>query len=319
MKQRIIGCALALALPVAAAHASCGSAFCTVNTAWDVQGAWTESGTRLDLRYEYIDQDQPRAGSDKVSVGQIPRHHDEARTVNRNWIGTLDHSFSREWGATVVLPFVDREHTHIHNHQGAQLVESWDFRELGDVRVLGRWQRASEKQGEARLDFTGVQLGLKLPTGKHDVVNSAGAAAERTLQPGTGTTDLLLGASYGRQLPQRSMSWFVQALYQQPLDMSDEFRPGKRLNLDVGSRWELSDKAGVMLQLNTLFKGRDSGLEAEPEDSGGKFVFLSPGFSYAFGKNLQAYAFVQLPLYQYVNGVQLTADRAYVVGVSGRF
>jgi hypothetical protein len=36
-------------------------------------------------------------------------------------------------------------------------------------------------------------------------------------------------------------------------------------------------------------------------------------------RNLQLYGFVQLPLYQYVNGVQLTADWAAVVGISSRF
>jgi hypothetical protein len=74
-----------------------------------------------------------------------------------------------------------------------------------------------------------------------------------------------------------------------------------------------------MIQLNALYKDRDEGSEAEPEDSGGKFLFASPGLSYVIARNLQLYGFVQLPLYQYVNGVQLTADWAAVVGISSRF
>ena len=70
-------------LPVAAS-ASCGSAFCTINTSWDAHGAWLEPGARLDLRYESIRQDQPRSGKTDVGVGQVPRHHDEVLTVNRN-------------------------------------------------------------------------------------------------------------------------------------------------------------------------------------------------------------------------------------------
>jgi len=34
---------------------------------------------------------------------------------------------------------------------------------------------------------------------------------------------------------------------------------------------------------------------------------------------MQLYGFVQLPLYQYVNGVQLTADWAVAAGISARF
>lgn len=43
------------------AHASCGSAFCNVNTNWSLQGVWTQAGAHVDLRFEYIDQDQPMA------------------------------------------------------------------------------------------------------------------------------------------------------------------------------------------------------------------------------------------------------------------
>ncbi len=314
--------ALALVLPVGASHASCGSAFCSVNTSWDVQSASTEPGVRLDLRYEYINQDQLRSGKDKVSPGQIAREHEELRTVNRNWIGSFDCVFNHEWGMTAIVPFVDRRHDHVFNDPdtGTQTPESWKFTDPGDVRLLGRWQTGTQHTADAvRHDHWGVQFGLKLPTGKRDVADSSGERAERTLQPGTGTTDALLGAYYGSSLPQSSLSWFAQAHWQQALNTREDYKPGSRVNVDLGMRYQASDRLGLMLQLNTLFRGRDSGAQAEAEDSGGRSVFLSPGIGYTVAKDLQVYAFVQLPLYQYVNGVQLTADRAFVAGISSRF
>jgi hypothetical protein len=68
-----------------------------------------------------------------------------------------------------------------------------------------------------------------------------------------------------------------------------------------------------------VVRDRDDGDEAEPEDSGGEFVYVSPGLSVALGSSAQAYLFLQLPLYQHVNGVQLTADWAFASGVSLRF
>jgi len=68
-----------------------------------------------------------------------------------------------------------------------------------------------------------------------------------------------------------------------------------------------------------VFRGRDSGAEAEPEDSGGDFAFIGPGLSYSLGRDTQLYGFVQVPLYQYVNGVQLTADWSLVAGLATRF
>jgi hypothetical protein len=110
-------------LPLSAS-AGCGSAVCSINTNWDAQGAWTEPGVRFDLRYEFIDQDQPMSGDSEVGVGEIPHHHDEVRTINRNWIATLDYAFSQRFGVTVSLPVVDRSHEHIHNHMGAQIRRS---------------------------------------------------------------------------------------------------------------------------------------------------------------------------------------------------
>ena len=309
-----------LALAPLTAAASCGSAFCTINTSWDAHGAWLEPGARFDLRYESIRQDQPRTGTRNLAVGEVPRHHDEVLTVNRNLMGTLDYTFNQDWGVNLLLPIVDRHHDHIHNHGGEQIPESWDFRELGDVRVMARRRlSATENKDAPSVATSGINFGLKLPTGKTDIRNSDGDLAERTLQPGSGTTDAVLGAYYSTHLPTRSLSWFVQGLAQFPLNSHDEYRPGSRLGVDTGARYDVGDKLGLMLQLNALFKARDRGEQAEPDDTGGKFLFLSPGVSYAFTRQLQTYAFVQLPLYQNVNGVQLVARHAFVIGASMRF
>jgi hypothetical protein len=53
--------------------------------------------------------------------------------------------------------------------------------------------------------------------------------------------------------------------------------------------------------------------------SGGKYLYFSPGLSYDLSHAWQLYAYLQLPLYQYVNGVQLTADWAALAGVAWRF
>jgi hypothetical protein len=75
----------------------------------------------------------------------------------------------------------------------------------------------------------------------------------------------------------------------------------------------------LMAQLNYQVKQRDSGDEAEPEDSGSKALFFSPGVSAAFGRDTQVYAFVNHRLHQNVNGLQLTGENGFVAGVSTRF
>lgn len=313
--------AFAVAASAAAPHAaaSCGAAFCLVNTDWSSQGSFTDPGLHLDLHYEAIDLDQPRHGADAVGVGEIPRHHDEVETRNRNWVGVLDWNFAPKWGVSLSLPYVDRSHRHIHNHHGERLPETWDFRELGDARVQARFVDGAVSEDASRMRAWGFTAGVKLPTGKHDVKNGDGEEAERTLQPGTGTTDALLGVFWHGAAPLTPWSWFSRASVVLPMNSRAGFRPGQQLQLDAGVRYALGTSAAAMLQANAVFKGRDRGASAEPDDSGQRQLFASPGFSWNATRDTQVYAFVQLPLHQAVNGVQLTADWSALAGVSFRF
>ena len=203
---------------------------------------------------------------------------------------------------------------------GQQLPERWDFSSLGDARVLGRYRLSStESQESHEIGSAGLTFGLKLPTGRTNVRNADGELAERTLQPDTGTKDALLGAYLFRALPMKDLSWFAQAQVQLPMTARDGYKPGQRLTMDAGLRYDLTGQVSLLLQANLLLRGRDSGINAEPEDSGGHSLFISPGVSIAVNRDVRVYGFLQAPLYQYVNGVQLTADKAVVVGISARF
>ncbi len=170
-----------------------------------------------------------------------------------------------------------------------------------------------------RAGFAGATFGLTLPTGKTDVANGEGEVAERSLQPGTGTTQLALSAYYREALPMHNSSWYAQVATLLPLNYHDNYKPGAQVGFDLGYRYDVSDSLGLNLQLNYLYKNRDKGAEAEPDDSGGQTVAIAPGFTYAFTPAVQIYAFVQLPIYRYVNGVQLTANWAGTIGISAQF
>lgn len=306
-----------LLLAAPAAHGSCGSAFCLVNTEWAAQGLGMEPGLSLDLRHEWIDLDQPRAGAGRVSVGEIPRHHDEVRTRNRNLVASLDWAASPSWAVSLSLPYVDREHEHIHNHRGEKLVERWSFRGMGDARVLARGVLANA-EADGTLRSSGVSFGVKLPTGRHDVANGEGALAERTLQPGTGTTDAVVGA-WTHSASATGWSWFARAEARAAVNERAGYRPGPSLQVDGGVRRSLGADVAFMLQGNGIVKGQDRGDEAEPEDSGQRALFVSPGLSWRPARGWSVYAFVQVPVWQWVRGVQLTAKRSAVLGTTLAF
>lgn len=300
------------------AVASCGAAYCSVNTDLAAEATGIAAGATFDLRYEAIDQTQPRAGSSKVAVGQVPSHHDEISTRNRNLVATYSRTFASGWGLSVMAPLSDREHAHVHNHRGRQFLDEWSFTKIGDMRVLARYQTAMAGSDDAPRTI-GLVAGLKLPTGRIDVANAQGAVAERTLQPGTGTTDLVVGAFVHRSLPQQGASWFAQGQLQHALKERDGFRPGAQFAADIGYARAFSDRLSGIVQVNAVVKRRDRGAEAEPASSGSRSLFLSPGLSYQVTDSLRAYGFYQHPLHQNVHGVQLTPGRAIVVGMSARF
>jgi hypothetical protein len=299
----------ALSTPAAA---SCGSAFCTIATTYDALGIRVEPGFRLDVRGDYVDQNILRSGTNKVGPQGIPDTHDEVGTINRNLVATLDYSWSPNWGVSVLVPYVSRSHDHVFNDpvEGPE-PESWSFNGFGDVKVIGRYQ-INNASGSA----FGVRLGLTLPTGSFNEVNAEGERAERTLAPGTGTTQLIAGLYGNGWFGTSSLGYFASATVQTPLNNREDFRPGTQFAANAGLSYPVATNVALLLQVNALVKWRDSGLQAEPEDSGSRQVFVSPGINITVVRNLFLYGFVQLPIYQSVNGTQLTADWAAVAGIS---
>jgi len=307
-------CAVVLAVFSNAVAASCGAAFCAINTGAEAHGEWAQAGTRVDVRFEFIRLDQLRSGSSKVGASGAADTHDEVATLNRNLVLTLDHSLDEHWGVAIQLPYLGRHHDHLFNDpvDGA-VSESWHMTGLGDTRVTVRFQPAAGVSEVVR----GIKFGIKLPTGSTRRNNAEGERAERTLQLGSGSTDLILGA-YARG-ESSSSAWFAAANLQRVLQASQDFRPGGQLALDAGISASLWHAMSAQLQLNALLRGRDSGMQAEPAHSGSRSLFLSPGLSVMINRQAAMYGFVQIPLHQQMNGTQLTSRWAAVVGYSQTF
>lgn len=268
-----------------------------------------------DLRYEYIKQDELRQGRHKISAAEDTGDDTELKTTNQNLVTSLDYTFDHHWGIAASLPMVKREHSHIADPGDNPNYQSWDFSRAGDARLLGRYQFDKTSSGHGY----GLQFGLKLPTGSHDVANRDGLVAERALQPGSGSTDLILGGYYAHRPQHRDLGWFAQVLYQRAVSTQDQFRPGDQWALTGGVNYPISDRFTLLFQMNGLVKARDSGANAEPDLSGGRYLYASPGASFALTHDTQVYGFAQLPVLRDVNGIQLVAKQSFVAGVSLRF
>jgi hypothetical protein len=63
----------------------------------------------------------------------------------------------------------------------------------------------------------------------------------------------------------------------------------------------------------------DTGADADTVSTGGTLVYLSPGISVPVSQQVSLYGFVQLPVYQKVNGVQLAPRYTATLGLRYSF
>jgi hypothetical protein len=294
--------------------ASCGSAFCTLMTDRYAQGAGEPHvGWSANLRVERVVQDRLRSGTKNIDASQVTGEEAiERHTKNLNVVTTVWYGVNDDWSLSVRLPVVKRDHRHdpIDETTGLALAaEQWRFTELGDVQILGRREMAAT-DGAMSLAVFG---GLKLPTGSISVTNGDGSRAERALQPGTGSTDIVLGVA-GRRMLGLTDALIAQASVSTALNSREQFRPGTRLEISAGWSHAYSPQWGSVLQINLRQRAHDRGANAEPDNSGSTAIDLSPGLTFAASKGSTLYAYLQLPLVQRVRGIQLVPRHSLAAG-----
>lgn len=307
---------LAIMLTPALANA-CSTCGCSLNSDWSSQGYATSTGLHLSVREDYFDQSQLMHGTDTVSAASFRYPTDEEvqrKTINHTTLLGADYNFSRYWGISAQLPYTDRHHQTI--AAGDTDISTSDARGIGDLRVLARYQGFSDDAG------LGLQFGVKLPTGRFTQNFAAGPQVgtplDRGLQLGTGTTDALIGVYKFGNLSD-SVAYFSQAMAQLALDARDGFRPGNSLNIDLGIRYLDAGRFTPQLQLNIHSEQRESGGQSDRPNSGATLAYLSPGISMKITSRLNAFAFVQLPVWRRVNGLQLEPRRLWSLGAQYRF
>lgn len=311
---RPIGVVLAVASAIAAPRTfACSACGCTLSSDWASQGLAATGGWRADIRFDYFDQNQLRSGTDSVPRDSVPIPNEQEiqqYTINRNYGLNLDYSPNRNWGVDILLPWYDRAHATI--AAGDSEISTSHDTGIGDLRVVGRYLGLGEQRS------TGIEFGLKLPSGRFTSDFSTGPQQgerlDRGLQLGTGTTDLLLGA-YNFGALAANWDYFAHALLSQPLNSREHFRPGTGINLNVGVRYTGSATIVPQLQVNARIEKRESGANADVDNSGASLLYLSPGVTWDISRRFSAYVFAQVPLYQRVNGLQIEATHTASVGM----
>lgn len=290
---------------------ACASCGCTLSSD-AAMGYSADAGWRLNVEYDYIHQDQLRSGTRSIST--VPDGYElERETLNRYVTTGLSYSPNSAWNINLQVPYVIRTHSTYGELEDSTepLPELSSSRSssLGDVKLIGSYQ------GLLPTHNLGLQLGVKLPTGHYGTAvefnggPNAGTPLDASLQPGTGSTDIIVGAYYYQAISQ-DFDFFANAQFQSALrhhmdQPGNDYRPGNSTTVSFGLRYESNPRVVPQLQVNLLRKSRDQGALADIESTAGNVVYVSPGITGRVTSHLHVFGFVQVPVYSNLYGYQL--------------
>jgi hypothetical protein len=305
--------ALALAAPSGALACACGCGVFNVGSGTFLP-SMAPSGFTAWINYNYMTQNQNWEGSSSAPAAD--NHDKEIRTHFITLGG--EYSFHRDWTLTANLPIYDRFFTSTDDGTVAGPAGSLYS---AHVFALGDLQVSATYSGFGSDHRTGLSLGLKLPTGlyRSPLGPLGGAQFDRDTLPGTGSTDLLLGGYHVGALDKaEKLNWFVQARYDVAFATRDQYRPGNELDAAFGLSYDLgevgpfTDVAPFVQGVNS-FRGHDTGVNADPPNSGYERVLVGPGVSMRV-KRVTFTANVEIPVYQHTNAAPSVA----VEGTAGQ-
>jgi len=333
----VLAAVVLFALPPSAwACATCG---CTLSSDAAL-GYSATSGWRLNAEYDYIDQDELRGGTRTATPERVVNQPSnpalgggeiEHNTTNRYLTLGLTYSPNADWHLDLRVPYVDRDHStygqqqqpYTQSESAPDQLSNAHVAGLGDIKLIASYQ------GFLPTHNLGVQLGLKLPTGSYGTqVNfyngpGAGTPLDTSLQAGTGSTDVIIGAYYHQAISQ-DFDAFISAQFQSavahaPDQPGNDYRPGNSATVSFGLRYEENPRVIPGLQINLYRKSADQGALADTTDTAGTVAYLSPGLTVRAARQLHLYGFVQVPVYSNLSGYQLFPHWTASAGLSYAF
>ncbi len=332
----LTGCVLVSFIFFSASTFACATCGCTLDSD-AVNGLGATTGWHLSLELNYINQDQLRTGSHSASVASVvntPANpalgggEIEHQTLNRYLTTGLSYSPHKDWRIDLKIPYISRDHSTYGEQESPYTPSESAVEQLSSVHVgsLGDIKLITSYLGLLPTRNLGIQFGVKLPTGDHgsrilfSTGPGAGTPLDASLQAGTGSTDVIMGAYYVKAISQTidafASSQFQAAIKQPRVDIGHDYRPGNTATVSIGVRYLENPRWMPAIQLNLSHRSADQGALGDPTGTAGSVAYLSPGMTVQVTHRLHAYGFMQVPIYSHLSGYQLFPRWTASVGLN---
>ena len=199
---------------------------------------------------------------------------------------------------------------------------------VGDIALMGRYTFLKQENPETTNVMAGL-FGIKFSTGRTDAKTADNKEyLDSHLQPGTGSTDYLLGLSFSHSLERFSVSANLLGTITTEGKFGDTTHTfGNALNYDAGAKYRVYPGAFspmkpqffLALGINGELREREKIDGDTVPDSGGNTTYLSPGLQLVLAPHWVIELSYQHAVYHKLNGTQLGEAYKAVSGVTYLF
>jgi len=306
-------------IPAEALACACGCAVFDVGSA----GLLPKEGDHGGI--VYFEWDYSNQNTNWSGLSSAPPANNSDKHILTNWfVVGLNYMVNHDWGFNVRIPTANRSFLTDNNFPESPGqptdIERYNVAPLGDIELTGMYTGFSDDMSK------GIMFGLELPTG-----NWRAYGFDRDTQIGTGATSLVLGGFWrGMITGDNAWQYFGQGRMLAPIATHSEniptfgsapgdYRPGIQFDAAIGviyNNWYHVgplDKIAPVVQLIYSHREPDSGLAADPADTGYDRLYISPGVDFikvvddANNQTFKLYGDIEIPIYQRMNGNQLVA------------
>jgi hypothetical protein len=204
---------------------------------------------------------------------------------------------------------------------------TYEFHEFGDVSgQTDQWISAKFRLSRGPGGHFSVLTGIKLPTGDDDETDESGtgsAALEPSLQPGSGTFDVMGGVAYSVWLSERvTLDTSAQYTYR---TKEDAYKIGDLTMLGMALAYRLVEDAAsypqssVFLEINARHLQRHREHGNDVHNSGGLTLFATPGLRIGLSKNFAFTLGVAIPFLQHLHDEQQETKFKALSGITLSF
>jgi len=164
---------------------------------------------------------------------------------------------------------------------------------------------------------------LKVPTGRVDDRDSQGIRLAPELQPGTGSTDFIVGPIFTHRTSLR-FAWHANLFYRINTKGTQDFRFGNKLvhNLAVEYRFIIRPETSLIMEVNGEYTDKSEKDDHRRAGTGGYLLSLTPGIQGTVPYTGRAFSWelaAQIPVVENLRGNQLSPGIRFVLGLRSLF